>query len=272
MKLWVGMLAAVLAVLAAAPGDSADAPSAGGGPEAAGLIAAADAALAEFDRKRALSGYRAARELAPRSAEAAWKLARSLVYEAMLSTTPAESRAHAFEAAALAREAVRIDPADAMGHTFLAVAAGRLADRERNNRRRINLARETWSEAQQALQANPDQDLALHVLGMWNRGVAEISPLLLFAAQLLYGSLPPASLAASVEFLQRAVALQPAAIPHRVELGVSLAAAGRFDEARVQLEQGLALPDGLVIDGYYRALARRALDRLDRRAQQGPRP
>lgn len=272
MKRRIGILAAVLAVLVAAPGSGAETPPPGSDSEAAALIVAADFALAEFDRERALSGYRAARELAPRSAEAAWKLARSLVYEAMLGTTPVESRTHAREAAVLAREAVRIDPADAMGHTFLAVAAGRLADSEKNNRRRISLARETWSEAQQALQADPDQDLALHVLGMWNRGVAEISPLLLFAAQLLYGSLPPASLAASVELLQRAVALQPAAIPHRVEFGVSLAAAGRFDEARVQLEQGLALPDGLVIDGYYRALARRALDRIDRRAQLEPRP
>jgi len=269
---WRRGIGFLLTVLAAAAAGAADSPATDDASAAAAWIAAADEALADLDQERALSGYRAARELAPQNAAAAWKLARALIYEDILSTNAAESSTLGLEAAALAREAIRIDPTSPMGHTFLAVATGRLADRESGSRRRMDLARETWSEAQQAVRADLAQDLALHVLGIWHREIAAINPLTLFAAQLLYGRLPPASIAASVEYLRQAVELQPAAIPHRVELGVSLAAAKRWDEARVQLEAALALPDGLVIDNFYRARARQALGLVREHLRGGPQP
>jgi len=266
----IAALAACLLLACAAGGASRAA--AADPSEAAAHVAAADAALAGFDLDRAVADYRSAHDLAPHSAETAWKLSRALIYQAMLTKDAAEERALCVAAAALARDAIAADPASAMGHTMLAVADGRLADRERDNGRKIALAREIWSEANKALQADPDQDLALHVLGMWNRGVAEVNPLILLAAQLLYGRLPPASFDASVGYLRRAADLKPEAVAHHVELGVTLMKAGQRDEARAQLELGLSLPEKQVIDGYYRTLARRGLRRLDDRPPPGPKP
>lgn len=260
MRRGVGILFGCLIELAASSGAAGALDS----PEAAAGIAAGDAALAAFDLERALVAYRDARAIAPESYEAAWKLSRALDDKAtLLPRSDPDYQRLCVEAAAAGRAAVRNNPAGAAGHAFLAVALGKLAN-SASGRRKVELARETWSEAAEALRANPDDDVALHVLGRWHREVGEVNRLLRFSAKLLYGSLPPASLVISIEHLRRAVAVRPAAIPHRVELGVSLAAAGRWDEARMELERALALPDSLVIDRYYRRHARGMLERVKR--------
>lgn len=239
--------------------------------EAAARIAAGDAAMTAFDLERAQLAYRGARESVPDSPEAAWKLARALTDQAALSTNAQERKRLCTEAATAAREAIRLDPSAAMGYSQLAVALGKLARRE-SGRRQVELARETRAVADMALRINPDDDIALHVLGVWNREVSEINPLLRFTAQLLYGSLPPASFEAAIAHLRRAVELRPAAIPHHIELGVTLAGAGNWTEARDRLERGLALPDGYAIDRYYREYARRTLASVNQRLQESAKP
>jgi tetratricopeptide (TPR) repeat protein len=257
-KLW--LLGVLCAMLLAPPcgAAAADAPAAG---DPVALLAEGETALRSFDLERALAAFRSARDVAPRGYDPAWKLARALIYKASLTANANESDHLTAEAAALARDAIAIDPAGAQGHLYLAIALGRLAERASGGRR-IDLARETWSEATRALQVDPTSDLAHHVLGVWNRGVAEAGTVVLVVAKLLYGPLPPASLEASEAHLRRAIELQPASIAHRVELGLTLAASGRPAEAREQIERGLAIPDRVVIDSNYRALGQRALAKI----------
>ena len=59
-------------------------------------------------------------------------------------------------------------------------------------------------------------------------------------------------------------------IPHHVELGITLAGAKRWADAKVELEKGLALPTGWVTDDYYRALARGQLVRVNSHLDSGP--
>ena len=141
------------------------------------------------------------------------------------------------------------------------MALGRLA-LAAGGKRKVALAREVEIEAGLALAADPASDVAHHVLGVWNREIVGLHPLLRAFARLLFGRLPDASTDEAVAHLRRAVALRPDAIAHHVELGLTLAAAGRRAEGRAELEAGLALPDGWVTDPHYRELARRALARL----------
>jgi len=248
---------ALLALALAAPAVAAGPQP----PAAAARLRAGDTALAELDLARATTEYRAARELAPESYEAAWKLGRALADGALLAGDGSTGRGLAGEAAAQARDAVRLSPAGAEGHTVLAVALGRLA-LAAGGRRKVELSREVKTEAELALAADPGADVALHVLGVWNREMATLNPILRAVATWLYGSLPEASLEEALADLRRAVELRPGALAHRVELGVTLAAAGRPQEARAVLEAALALPDGWVTDPHYRERGRRALARL----------
>lgn len=229
--------------------------------EVTAKIAAGDAAMARLDLEGGLAAYREAYREDPDSYEAAWKLARALTDQATLSKRSDEQRTLCIEAEKIAREAVRLRPSDSKGHAYLAIALGKLALFE-GGKRKVELSREVKAEAEEALRLNPDEDLALHVLALWNREMVELNWFLKGFAELLYGKFPPASLDTAIADLRRAVAIHPDVIPHRVELGITLADSGRWREAKEELDTALALPTGWVTDDYYRALARRALARV----------
>jgi tetratricopeptide (TPR) repeat protein len=229
--------------------------------EVAATIAAGDAALDKLDIEAGIAAYRGALEAAPDSYEALWKLVRALTDKATLSKQPSEQKSLCIEAEKLARQAVSLSPADANGHAYLAVAVGKLALFE-GGKRKVELSKEVKAEAEKALQCNPDDEVALHVLAIWNREMVELGWFLKSFAQLLYGKFPPASLDAALADLRRASQLEPDVIPHHVELGITLASAKRWAEAKTELEKGLALPTAWVTDDYYRALARSSLARV----------
>jgi tetratricopeptide (TPR) repeat protein len=234
---------------------------AAGAGDVAATIAAGDAALQKLDLEAGIAAYRSALEAAPDSYEALWKLARALTDEATLSRQPGEQKGLCVEAEKLARRASGLVPSGSKGHAYLAVAVGKLALFE-GGRRKVDLSKEVKAEAEKALQLDPNEDVALHVLAIWNREMVELGWLLRSFAQLLYGRLPPASLEAALADLSRASELAPDVIPHHVELGITLASAKRWAEARTELERGLALPTAWVTDDYYRALARSNLARV----------
>ncbi|MFH1177387.1 MAG: hypothetical protein V1750_08265 [Acidobacteriota bacterium] len=232
--------------------------------EVAATLAAGDAALAALNLAAATAAYRSAHETAPASYEAAWKLARALSDGATLATDPGQQKTLCVEAEKLARLAVRLAPADSKGHAYLAVAVGKLALYE-GGKRKVELSKEVKAEADEALRLNPDEDVALHVLAIWNREMVELGWLLKGVAELLYGRFPAASLDAALASLRRAVLLAPEVIPHHVELGITLASAGRWADARAELERALALPTGWVTDDHYRRLARQHLAKVRKR-------
>jgi tetratricopeptide (TPR) repeat protein len=239
--------------------------AAAGQEEAANVsakVAAGDAAIEKLDLEGGIAAYRSALEADPDSFEANWKLARALTDKATLSTDPKEQKALCVEAEKLARKAIELDPKNSEGHTYLAVAVGKLALFE-GGKRKVELSKEVKAEAEKALQLNPDDDVALHVLAIWNREMVQLGWFLKTFAQMLYGKFPPASLDTAITDLRRASELKPDAIPHHVELGITLAAAKQWAEAKTELDKGLALPIAGVTDDYYQGLARAELKKVE---------
>jgi tetratricopeptide (TPR) repeat protein len=224
-------------------------------------IAAGDTALVRFDLDAAVTAYRSAVQLAHDDYEALWKLSRSLADQGTLAKDPRLQERLYIEAEQLARMAVRLSPEDSKGHLYLSVAVGKLALYE-GGRRKVELSKETKAEAERAVALNPNEDFGYHVLAMWNREVVELNWLLRTLAELVYGKFPTASLESALADLRRAVDLAPDVIPHRVELGITLASAGRWAEAKTELEQALRMPRTWVTNEYYWELARRKLEDL----------
>jgi tetratricopeptide (TPR) repeat protein len=241
----------------------ADAPV--GDPGVSALLATGDSALVRLDLGAATAAYTQAHRAAPRSYEAAWKLARALADQATLSTKAADQKRLCQQAASLARAAVALEPTGAKGHAFLAVALGKLALFE-GGKDKVRLSHEIQAEADTALELDPNEDLAHHVLGVWNREVAGLSGLLRFFATALYGKVPRGSLEDALDHLRKAATLRPDVLPHRVELGITLAAARRYPEAEKELERALSMSTSWVTDDYYRAKARDALAGVRRKA------
>lgn len=250
-SLWLA--ASLIAALSLAQGSSADVTQ---------QLAGGDAALAKFDLDGALADYRNAHNAAPDNYEAGWKLARALVDKGTLTKNRAEQKTLYVEAEKLAREAVRLDPRDPKGHTYLAIAVGKLALYE-GGKRKVELSKEVKTEAEKAIELNSKEDLAYHVLGVWNREMAELNFMLKKFAEFLYGKFPPASLDIAVTNLQRAAELSPAVVANHVELGITYADARKWPDAKSELDKALALPKAWVTDEHYKEQARETLTRVN---------
>jgi len=225
-------------------------------------VASGDAALRNFDLEAAILAFRQA---AHSNYEATWKLARALVDKGTLTPNRAEQKQLYIEAESIAREAIRLNPADSKGHAYLAIALGKLALYE-GGKRKVELSKEVKTEAEKALSFNPDEDAAHHVLGVWNREMTELNFVLRKFAEFLYGKFPTASLDAALVHLRRATELAPNVVAHRVELGVTLASARKWPESKTELEKALAMPKSWVTDDSYREIARKCLTAHQRRS------
>jgi tetratricopeptide (TPR) repeat protein len=253
------MLVAAWAAIAGADTPTHDSP-------ATTWLAAGDSAIARLDLDGATSPYTNARNADPHSYDAAWKLSRAFSDRATLSTKSADQLRLCTQAESLARAAVALEPRGAEGHAFLAIALGKRAEFE-GGKRRVRLAFAIQSEADTAIAIDSTNDLAQHVLGVWNREVVALSGPERFFGTMLFGKLPQGSLDAALDHLRTAVRLRPDVIPHHVDLGITLAAAHRYREAEDELDRALKLPTSWVTDDVYRAKARAALTKLRKNAR-----
>jgi tetratricopeptide (TPR) repeat protein len=113
-----------------------------------------------------------------------------------------------------------------------------------------------------ALALDPRNDSAWHILGRWNRVLADIGPLKRTLAGALYGKLPAGSLPEAERCLNKAIAIDPTRLMHYIELGRIYAQEGRKEEARRQINKGLAMPNVEKDDPESKALGREALEKL----------
>ncbi len=93
------------------------------------------------------------------------------------------------------------------------------------------------------LQLDPQNDNAWHILGRWNRVLADISGLKRVLAGVVYGDLPTTSNEEAERCLKEAVSLNPNRLIHYIELGHIYVKMGRNEEARKYLEKGLSMPN-----------------------------
>jgi tetratricopeptide (TPR) repeat protein len=216
---------------------------------AAVAVQAGDAALAKFDLDGAIHSYRIARQLQPDNFDASWRLARALLDKGTLTGPRDQQKPLFVEAEQLTRQAVTLQPRHPKGHVFLAIAVGKLALFE-GGKRKVELSKEVKAEAAAALVLEPNEDLAHHVLGVWHREMIGLNFVLRKFAEMFYGRLPPASWAESEEHLRRAATLAPDNLAHRVELGITLHAAGKRAAATTTFQEALKMPNTWVTDDH----------------------
>src|SRR5439155_6032784 len=83
-----------------------------------------------------------------------------------------------------------------------------------------------WREIREAIEKaialDPQNGFTYHVYGIWHRKMAEIGKTERLFAAVLYGrSVPKGSLDQSIDYLRKAVALDPTVIASRLELAKS---------------------------------------------------
>ncbi|MDX1660265.1 MAG: hypothetical protein R3326_00625 [Gemmatimonadota bacterium] len=221
-----------------------------------------DSLMRAFDTAAAIEAYRRGLENDPDDVSLLWKTSRALANRAD-ETSGEEGDEPRYERAVdLARRAVRAGPAVSRAHTTLATALGKLA-LYRGGRRKVELSREVKTEAERAVELDPDDFAPFTVLGVWNREVATLNFFLRTFAETFYGGLPDASLDRSRRLLERAVSLAPDRITPHLELARTLAELDRDRAARRALRDALSLEPRETLDRVQQRRARALLEDLE---------
>jgi tetratricopeptide (TPR) repeat protein len=228
-------------------------------------VALGDSAHAALRPAQALEHFRAALALDSTNYEALWKAGRELVDIAkQIEGTDEASRHRRDSLYSAARDygeaAVRANPNGADGHFIIAQALGRLS-RTRGGKERVRFAKIIYDEAMRAVQLDSTHDGAYHVLGAWHEEVMLLSGVQKMFAKLLFGGgfLDRGNWADAQRYLERAVALRPAHIFHRLELGEVYVDVGKYSKAREQFAAIDTLPVADVLDPEYKRQAKQLL-------------
>jgi len=221
-----------------------------------------------------LRHYQAALAIDSLSYEANWKAARAIADVAKQIQGNADSlklRRDSLYAVgrAYAERAVRADSTQADGHYAVAMVLGRLS-RTKGSKERVKYAKIIYDEATRAVQINPNHNFAHHVLGAWNAEVERLSGFQRFFAKALFGGgfMSKANWDDAVAHLERAVAIRPDWIYHRLELAQIYTDVGAYTKAREQLMAIPALPTQDVLDPQYRREAADLLAKIKNEKDQ----
>jgi tetratricopeptide (TPR) repeat protein len=209
----------------------------------------------------ALQHYQEAAKIDSLNVEALWKASNAAVD--LGEFNDAERASYYTRGEQLARLAVKANPNSADAHFALAKALGRVA-LSLGKRDKVKYAGVVHDEVKEALHLDQTNAGALHVYGMWNAEIMRLSRIERWAARNLLGggTLGEASWENAQQFLERAVAIEPNRITHRLDLAAVYADRDEKAKAREQYEMIARLPVTDFNDPHYKQIAEERLREL----------
>jgi len=206
-----------------------------------------DELYASFKTKEAQNELFKILKLDPQNAEALSKMARvyidfgDMIPEA--SPDWQEKRLKEYRTAEeYARRAVNANPNSTWGHFYVAAALGNIAALS-SVEKQIDFAGEIRAAIEKAISLDPRNGFAYHAYGVWHRKLAEIGKMSRMLASFFYRrSIPQGSLAKSIDYLQKAVSLNPTVVVSRLELARTYVALENWAQARNLLNSVQNLP------------------------------
>jgi tetratricopeptide (TPR) repeat protein len=200
----------------------------------------------EFDLKlqasQALDFYLAAEKLEPKNAGLLLRIARQYRHLMADATTREEKLRLGGIGLNYAQRAAVLAPNDSEAQLSPAISYGKMVAIQ-GIKEQTEASRRIKDAADKAIRLDPNNDLAWHVLGRWNRVLAGVNGVKRALASLLYGELPAGSNSEAVLCFQKAIQINPNRLMHYIELGQTYAQMGKNADARRLIVQGLAMPD-----------------------------
>lgn len=209
----------------------------------------------------ALAHYEAAIQVDPNNAEALWRASREAVDLGEFDDVRRDSLYQLGEQ--YARRAVQANAASSMAHFTLAKAIGRRA-LSMGSRDRVKFAGVVRQEALEALRLDSLNAGALHIMGRWHANIMRLSGVSRFIARNLLGGkiFSEANWRDATAYLERAAALEPDRVVHKLELASVYADNGNKAKARETYQAALQLKPVEYNDKRYLEQAQRELDEL----------
>lgn len=249
MKSWAWAIALLFAS-AAAYADVAE------------LLQQGDAFDAKLDNAHALESYLQAEKLGATDPDTLTHIARQ--YALLMNDATSDDRQRRLGEKALeySKRAVAENPTHAKSVLSVAICYGRLI-RFQDTRTKVEYSRFVKDYADRALKLDPTDSYAWHVLGAWNYELAQMGAFSRAFVKVVYGGMPAASNEEAEALFRKAVELAPDRVSHHAELGRTLVALGKKNEARLELNKALSLPSREKDDPESKKRASEALAQID---------
>ncbi|MGH7771654.1 MAG: tetratricopeptide repeat protein [Candidatus Binatia bacterium] len=231
------------------------------------MLQKADALYATFKAKEALRELLKVLQMDPQNHEALAKLSRIHIdLGDMVPESGADWQERRLKqyltAEEFARKAVKADPKGTWGHFYVAASLGKVALQSPITKQ-IDLSQEIQENAEKAITLDPQNGYAYHIYGVWHRKMAEIGQMSrTFASLVLWRSIPEGSMEKSVEYLKRAISLNPKVISHHLELARTYVAMGQWQLARSSLKSVQELPIQFSDDPIHKKKAQELLQEI----------
>ena len=226
------------------------------------IISKADSLYQKFKYNEALELYSEILKSDSLNYEANWKAARTFI-DIGETLEKGKQRSELFiKGEKYARKATQVDSLGSKGHLYLSIALGRTA-LDASAKKRIQLSKEIKKEVDLAIKYNPSDDIAFHVLGRWNRKVANLNWIERGFANLFLGGVPKeASNENAVKCFLKSIELNPYHINHHLELAMTYEKMKQKDKAREEYQKCLDLPVKDIDDEKHKELAKSRLEKL----------
>ena len=246
----LALILASLLIEVASAAESADA-----------LIDKGKAFERKFQAKEALPLYLSAEKIEPKNPELLVRIARQYRYLMTDASDTQEKLKLGHLALDYSERAAACGPKDCDAQLAPAITLGKMLP-YLPTKEQVSASPRIKESVDKALALDPHNDNAWHILGRWNRVLAEISSAKRLLAGLVYGQLPKGSIEEAETDMKKAIAINPHRLMHYIELGRIYAQMGKKDEARDSINRGLGMPDSEKDDPETKARGRETLAKL----------
>jgi tetratricopeptide (TPR) repeat protein len=229
--------------------------------DADALIQKGDQFDKQLQPKEALEDYLPANKLEPNNVSLLVRIARQ--YRHMMSDTSSkkEKLRLGYISLEFATRAATLAPNNAEAQLSPAISYGKMLP-FMASKDQVTASPKIKASVDRALQLDPSNDNAWHILGRWNRVLANVNTVKRVLAKALYGELPVTTNEAAEKCLLKAIEINPNRCIHYIELGRIYAQMGRKEDARKCIEKGLAMPNKEKDDPEMKQIGKETLQKL----------
>ncbi len=228
----------------------------------ANYLKIADSIFAAHQYEESIGYYKQANQNDAGNYEILWKYSRSLVDAGEFHEDKDTQKEYYAKAVELAEEAITLRGDGWEGHLYAAVSFGRKA-LAAGAKERVQLSKQIKSEAEKAIELNPQSDIAHHVLARWHRKITSLSWVEKKFANIFLGGVPKgASKEKAVELFQKAIEIKPDYINHYLELGITLKEMKNYEEAKKSFSKAVSLEAKSPRDKNYQKKSKDLLEKI----------
>ena len=216
---------------------------------------------AKLEASGALKCYLPAEKLAPENVPLLTRIARQYRHLMADATTKEEKLRLGNVSLDYAKRAATLGPTDSEAQLSPAISYGKMMP-ILSSKEQIDATPKIKAAADKAIALDPRNDLAWHILGRWNRILADMSGLKRSLAGAIYGKLPTGTNEEAARCLEKAISINHNRLIHYVELGRIYAQMGRKEDARRMFTKGISMPIVEKDDAEAKGLGRLLLSKL----------